>query len=113
MELDQPNSVTVPLKPGFGAWQQVVVPPLMNPREDVKGGWGILTPAALPPAMIVIVLPLDVNLFGKLPFKDCVPSEVRFHLFSFNCKSSWVKYSCTQTAEVALDQTTESFWGLG
>ena len=82
MELDKPDSVTVPLEPGFGALQQVVVQPLMNPREDVKGGWGILTPAALPPAMIVIVLPLDVNLFGKLPLKDCVPSEVRFHLCS-------------------------------
>ena len=79
MELDQPNSGA-----RCGASQQVVIPPL--PREDVKGGF--LTPAALPPAMIVIVLPLlgllplAVILSGKLPLKDCVPSEGQFHLCS-------------------------------
>ena len=38
-----------------GALQKVVIPPL--PREDVK--CGILTPAAMPPSIIVIVLPLN------------------------------------------------------
>ena len=46
MELDQPDSVTVPLESG-GALQQVVVPPLMNPREDVKGGWGYSDPCCI------------------------------------------------------------------
>ena len=65
MKFNQPDSVTVPFEPGVAPCSKSSY----HPREDVKGRY--LTPVALSPSMILIVLPLDeVIATGCAPFEQ-------------------------------------------